>query len=150
MRKKYVFISLLIIAIFCLVFVFFLSNREKPISETLTVVIKEKTYTMQVARTSLSRERGLSKTQKIPYDGMILIFSNPGIYSFWMKDMNYPIDIVWVDKNFQIIEVRENIYPGTYPEVFTPQKESLYVLETQAGFVEEHNIKITDTIKVIQ
>lgn len=150
MKKKYVFISLLIIVVLCLVFVFFVSNREKPIPETLTVVIKEKTYTMQVARTALARERGLSKTNRIPHDGMIFLFPKPGIYSFWMKDMNYPIDIIWIDKNFQIIEIKENIYPGTYPQVFTPQKESLYVLETQAGFVEEHNIKINDTIKLIQ
>lgn len=150
MRKKYRHISIAIIVVFCLTFLFFLLRKDTVSSETLKIEIKGKNYTVQVARTALSREKGLSETQKIPHDGMIFIFPDSGIYSFWMKDMNYPIDILWIDKNFQIIEMRENIYPGTYPEVFTPEKESLYVLETQAGFVEKHNIKVNDTVQLIQ
>ncbi len=148
MKKKYLFISGVIMAFCCLVFLLFFIKKQHTLNpETLQIEIKNKTYTMQVARTAMTREKGLSQTKKIPHDGMVFIFPHSGIYSFWMKDMNYPIDILWVNEKFEIVEIRENVYPGTYPEVFTPQKESIYVLETSAGFVEQHGIQITDTIR---
>jgi uncharacterized membrane protein (UPF0127 family) len=66
-----------------------------------------------------------------------------------MKEMKFPIDIIWVDKDFKVVSLKENITPETYPEVFYPEDQSLYVLETGAGFIQKHKIRINDPIKII-
>lgn len=79
-------------------------------------------------------------------EGMLFIFEKPGYYGFWMKDMNFPIDIAWLDKNKKIIYIENNISPNTYPKIFNSPTLSLYVLETPAGFLVENNVKIGDQV----
>ena len=38
---------------------------------------------------------------------MLFIFSQPDFYPFWMKDMKFPIDIIWLDENLQIINIEK-------------------------------------------
>jgi len=84
-------------------------------------------------------------------EGMLFIFENEGYFGIWMKDMNFPIDIAWLDKDKKIISIEKNVDPETYPKVFYAQKNdlpilSLYVLETSAGFLGKNNIQIGDFV----
>ena len=95
-----------------------------------------------VARTPATRERGLSGTASLDVDeGMLFIFPEPGMYAFWMKDMNFSIDIVWITSDRRVIGVTENVSPETYPETFGPSKNVQFVLEVPAGSAEKFGLK---------
>ncbi len=102
-----------------------------------------------VRDTAESRVKGLSGRDSLADDtAMIFVFDKPEAYAFWMKDMKFPIDIIWLDGKFTIVDIRANISPSTYPEKFVPMSESVYVLETNANFAEKNSLKIGDTLSI--
>lgn len=124
------------------------NNKDK--SDEITrklVTIGQVTLEAEIADTNTKRENGLSWRKEIlPNEGMLFVFDREGYYGFWMKDMNFSIDIIWLDKNKKIIHTEHNVTPQTYPKTFNSPTPSLYVLETAAGFSVENNIKIGDFI----
>ncbi|MBP6857738.1 MAG: DUF192 domain-containing protein [Candidatus Pacebacteria bacterium] len=106
-----------------------------------TISISGVKIPVTIADTDEQREQGLSNTQYLePNTGKLFVFNNPGDYGFWMKDMNYPIDIIWIDKNTKIIGISKDLRPETYPEIFYPPSEVVYVLEVNAGFSTANDI----------
>ena len=96
-----------------------------------------------VAATPEERRRGLSNTPFLPPDVVkLFVFDEPGEWGFWMRDMSYPIDIIWLDEAGEVVHIEAAVHPDTYPETFTPDVPALYVVETEAGFVAEHDIQI--------
>ena len=94
-----------------------------------------------IADTSLEQEVGLSGTEFLPPNTRkLFVFNVPGEYGFWMKDMQYPIDIIWIDNSFRILGITEGVTPETYPKVFYPPGPIQYVLEVNAGFSTTHNL----------
>lgn len=82
--------------------------------------------------------KGLSGRTSLPQDqGMLFTYSQPGEYCFWMKDMQFPIDIIWVDADKKVINVHENVPPESYPEEFCPDKPAMYVIEVNAGVAKQ-------------
>jgi len=81
-------------------------------------------------------------------DGMFFVYENEKNQSFWMKNTLIPLDMLFIDTNFKIIDIKENVQPcitescPTYPSKF-PAK---YVLEVNAGFSIINNIKIGDSV----
>ena len=63
-----------------------------------------------------------------------------------MKDMNFPLDILWINDNFEIVGIEKKILPQTYPKIFGEKYLSSYVLEVSAGYCDKNNIKIGDKI----
>jgi hypothetical protein len=95
-----------------------------------------------IADTDAERAQGLSGTPYIPIGiAKMFIFDSAQQWSFWMKDMNYSIDIFWLDADGHVVHVVENVSPDTYPEIsFVPPVPAKYVIETKAGFAAENNI----------
>jgi len=117
-----------------------------------TLKIRDITLNIEVVDTDAKREKGLSgKLGLAENEGMLFVFDAEGYYGIWMKDMNFPIDIVWLDKDKKIVYIEKNASPDTYPKVFYAQKNSLpililYVLETPSGFLVKNNIQIGDFV----
>lgn len=102
---------------------------------------------IEIADTETERNLGLSGRNSLATDvGLLFIFEKPQIAGIWMKDMKFPIDIVWIDENLRVIHIKENATPQSFPEIFIPSKNSLYVLEINAGFVEKNKIKVGDSV----
>ncbi len=100
-----------------------------------------------IARTPSTRERGLSGIPSFDEDeGMLFIFPEPGVYAFWMKDMNFAIDIVWISSDRRVVGVTENISPETYPETFGPPQKVQFVLEVLAGSAKKFGLKEGSTV----
>ncbi len=100
---------------------------------------------IEVADSSAERTLGLSGRDSLGYNrGLLFIFKTEGLYSFWMKDMKFPIDIIWMDSRARVIEITSNVSPATFPESFTSQKSAKYVLEVNAGWASQNGIKIGD------
>lgn len=114
------------------------------------VVIAETSVKVQVADDTDKRKTGLSDTTLLkPNEGMFFIFDKLDFHGIWMKDMDFPIDIIWLDQNKKVVYISENISPETFPKVFKPTIKSLYVLEVNAGFVKNAGIKIGDMATVL-
>jgi len=89
---------------------------------------------VEIASTTESRITGLSHRKSLPKGtGLLFVFERPGRLGIWMKDMLFPIDIYWFDKDFKLVDTRYSIGPETYPDVFYPKSDAVYVLETQEG-----------------
>lgn len=116
-------------------------------SSRKTIHIGGREVTVTVADTPDSRERGLSGRNGLaPDEGMLFVFPSDARYGFWMKDMRFPIDILWLSSRSEVIEIRQRVSPLSYPAVFTPRAPARYVLELPAGFVEAYNVKIGDSM----
>ena len=112
------------------------------------VKINNKIIKVLIADEPAEQTRGLSDRPRLEADqGMLFIFPKSQIRSFWMKNMRFPIDIIWIEDN-KIINISKNLPPeGQQPQNhYSSDKPANYVLEVNAGFVEEHSIEVADKI----
>ena len=90
--------------------------------------------------------KGLAVKNELREDeSMLFVFEESSRDSFWMKDMRFPIDIMWVDSNGRIVHIEENLEPCPLVLVchsYAPTMDSQYVLETVSGFAQRHNIDL--------
>lgn len=108
--------------------------------------------TAELAVTDEERQLGLMHRQEILADqGMLFIFKEEGTYSFWMKNMKFSLDILWLDRGKRIVHIERNVPPcerepcPSYP----PRLPAMYVLELKAGSVDEHQLKLFDRIDFV-
>ena len=113
------------------------------------IQIAGRTIKVSIANTPESRARGLGGAKSLaPNEGMLFVFDTEGKYQFWMKDMLFPIDILWLDSDGRVVDMRENASPYTYPEVFTPNLPARHVLELPAGFARDNNVRLGDIVRL--
>jgi len=144
--------KLLLFFLFLLIFSIILAAALRSGRGLVNLVIGDKVKILaEIAITPEEKARGLSKRKFLPKDrGLLFIFENETIPSFWMKEMLFPIDIIWI-KGGKIIGFEENLEPeasGTEFKIYSPKTTIDMVLEVNAGFVKENNIKIGDMIRV--
>jgi len=154
MNKKYFFLI-----IFLLIGVFFVSHFSKNsipsvnIENIKYVKIGGQDVKVDLALTETQQATGLSGRQGLATnEGMLFVFNKPDKYSFWMKDMNFPIDIIWITEDMKIIYIKKDALPSLYPETYGPttsDANAKYVLETIAGFSDKNNLKIGDNISFL-
>lgn len=102
---------------------------------------------IEMARTREEQTHGLSgRTTLSENRGMLFLYDKPGLYSFWMKDMRFPVDIIWIDSDQRIIDISKNALPESYPNTFQPREPAQYVLEVNAGFAEKYDINLGDAV----
>ena len=113
------------------------------------VFIDGEEISVVIADTEILRAKGLSGQKSLDSDeGMLFIFEEPSQHGFWMKDMYFPIDIIWFNEKYQIVDVWERASPDSYPMVYIPSLKAKFVLEVSAGFFSEHNLKMGNIIKI--
>jgi uncharacterized membrane protein (UPF0127 family) len=117
--------------------------------ELVPIVVGEVAVQASVADSIPERIKGLSNTPYLP-EGVVKLFAfgAEGEHGIWMKDMNYPLDIIWVAKSGMIVHIEDNVSPETYPESFSSPKPAWYVIEASAGFVASSSIKVGDEVVV--
>jgi hypothetical protein len=138
-------IPFLVVILFVIFLFFYFSENKK---ETIKYVkIAGVTLKVDLAVTKEQQEKGLSFRNNLKNDeGMLFVFEKPSIHQFWMKDMSFPIDIIWIGEDFKVVYIEKNVNPNTYPQTFGPNKDSLYVLEVNAGFSEKNYLKENDKV----
>lgn len=125
----------------------FKSAFPESITRTLHVGVERVPVEAHVADTPALRTKGLSGVSQLKLnEGVLFVFPEDGYYSFWMKDMNFAIDILWISQDRKIVYALQSITPETYPHSFTSPVQARYVLEVPAGFVERHNILVGDAV----
>ena len=111
------------------------------------IKINENTFSVLIADTPTKHALGLSGRKELSSGhGMFFVFEKSGNHPFWMKDMNFAIDILWINEHNEIIHILERVAPETYPAAFTSSEEALCVLELQMGTIAETDINLGDKI----
>ncbi len=99
-----------------------------------TLRIGAHTIAAQLAVTNAELQKGLGGRPCIPANqGMLFVFAQQGLYPFWMKDMSFSIDIVWINTQHVVVAVRRDLSPATYPQTYVSGEPARYVLELQAN-----------------
>jgi uncharacterized membrane protein (UPF0127 family) len=130
------------------------SNRPSPVvpNEFQVVTLGKEKYRLEVVKTFESRAQGLSDRNALaPATGMRFIFDIPGNYSFWMHNMRFPLDMVFIDSG-KIVQIANNVpFPKTAteePVTIHPQQVYTDVLELKAGEADRLGLKIGQTIQL--
>ncbi|MBN2094296.1 MAG: DUF192 domain-containing protein [Candidatus Zambryskibacteria bacterium] len=151
MAKRILELILLILVVIVVSFFFsvdFSRQNQTEINnpnQVRILKIRNQVLNIEIADTDIKKIIGLSNREDLKKEeALLFVFETPGLYSFWMKDMNFPIDIAWIDENKKIIHIESKVLPSTYPKIFVSNSPAKYVLETQAGFFEDSEIKIGD------
>lgn len=146
MKKSYLFIVIIMLAVFA-----WLTIKPSILEQKAhipQVEIGGKIINIEIANTNANRELGLSGHAPLAdNEAMFFIFERSGIYPFWMKDMLFPIDIIWISDDFHVVYIEKNAQPSSYPNTFNPNEKAKYVLEINAGFSDKNNLKIGDKLK---
>lgn len=116
-----------------------------------TITIDNRSFELKVASSQKEKEIGLSETKSLPENqGMIFLFEKSGYYSFWMKDMKFSIDIIYIN-NDKIVTIFNNVAPPKGQNesltVYALAEPSDRVLEIKAGLSKMYNFKKGDSVK---
>ncbi len=120
---------------------------QSTLSDNQSVESNDLGLKIEVADSVSERKKGLSGRESIANDeGLVLVFDEEDYHGIWMKEMNFSIDIIWINQDKKVVDYRLSVVPETYPEIFLPGKPAKYVLEVKSGFVEQEKIEIGDKL----
>lgn len=125
---------------------------QLPFLKTPTITIGKQTFKLYVAKSNKEKEIGLSEKKSLPPDfGMLFSFEKPDYYSFWMKNMQFPIDILFINGK-KIVKIYQNVQPPTSKEeslpIYQSEKPADKVLEINSGLSQKYNFKEGDEVKI--
>ncbi len=102
---------------------------------------------VEIARTEPERRKGLMDRKSLGENaGMLFIFDETSVHSFWMKNTLIPLDMIFVDDDGRIAGIVERAEPLTLAER-TVGKPSRYVLEVNGGWCRAHGVRADDQVR---
>ena len=126
------------------------SQNGVKVVDVPTVLINDASFKVELADTPQARVKGLSGRESLPAGtGMLFVFPEKAKHRFWMPDMNFPIDIIWITDG-QVVGVEHEVSPVFNPDepvFYLPPVPVEYVLEVNSGVAKEAQIKIGDKVK---
>ncbi|MDQ3851471.1 MAG: DUF192 domain-containing protein [Thermoproteota archaeon] len=110
----------------------------------ISVAVNGLVLVADIAATDEQRTKGLSVKDSLDEnEAMLFVFEDEAEHTFWMKNMKFPIDIIWIDTDKTVVHIEHNLQPCSselFCPTYKPNDDSLYVLETIAGFAERHDV----------
>lgn len=148
--KKIIYFILILFLLVIIFFIFFnVKSSGKTFAKIPYLTINDAKVNLMIADDSKEQILGLSYQKSLEKNsGMLFIFDDKQVRSFWMKDMNFPLDIIWINDN-KIVSIDKSLPPaGERPQMSYSSKLPInYALEVNGGFCESNNIKVGDEIK---
>lgn len=123
--------------------------------ETRNITIDNIPLTVEIADDGEKIARGLMFREGLRDDqGMLFIFEQERNYQFWMMNMKFNLDMIWLDGNGKVVYIVENAEPcidaaHTSLCTYNPNAPAKYVLEVNSGFVKKHGINENSVMKII-
>ncbi len=122
-----------------------------------TVKIDNVVLVVQIADTGPLLAQGLMFQEEMPFDqGMLFVFEGEERRSIWMPNMQFSLDILWLDNEGNVLHIEKNIPPcktaletASCPSYKGDNKLAKYVLEVTAGFVDEFNITENSKLEIV-
>jgi uncharacterized membrane protein (UPF0127 family) len=113
----------------------------RHVQNTSAVQLASKTYNLEIANTDTAREKGLGDRSSMPANhGMLFSYRRAGQQCFWMKNMRFSLDMIWLDSAYKVVKVMPNITPQTYPTGYCAVAQ--YVIELNAGQAAQANLRL--------
>lgn len=112
------------------------------------------TVRVEVRDDEQGRNLGLSGRETLGEDeGMLFVFDQPAAHEFWMKDMNFPLDFVWINDG-RVMDLSEHIpapdkLTNEPPMMVRPNSPANWVLEVNSGWVELNQIRVGDRVEML-
>jgi hypothetical protein len=145
--KIIIFGSLLFILI-GVVFYFMMSQLKQR--ETYVSINKNVKITVELAKTSSEQYQGLSDRESLCQNcGMLFAWPEKGIRDFVMRNMNFPLDIIFI-ANQKIVKIESNLFPeGDTPQTnYSSEVPVDHVLEVNGGLTDRYGIGVGDEVLV--
>ncbi len=124
---------------------FYFSSLTKPQIQSPRISINNHSFILEVADTDAKRAQGLSDRLTLDQShGMLFVFPTKDRYAFWMKDMHFPLDFIWIEDDL-IVDITENVptpVTATYLPRYQPKSQVNKVLEINMGVVKKNGIII--------
>ncbi len=114
------------------------------------VVVDGQKFAVEIMRTDAQRKKGLMGREGLAdHEGMIFLFEQPGPLSFWMKNMKFPIDMVFIDQHKKIMNVARDVPPCKQDPcaLYKSNGDGQYVLEIDAGLSDKYGFEPGDSIE---
>jgi uncharacterized membrane protein (UPF0127 family) len=121
-------------------------------TDVVRVIFDNVWVNSEIVDTPEERARGLMFHHTLSEkEGILFIYDSEGIYKFWMKNVFFPIDILWFDSDLSIVYIKRNAPPCTTVrcQIYTPPVTAKYVLEVMANFTAKYEIKVGDRAEII-
>jgi len=146
MRKNLIYFSILIV--FIVITFFLLNNSNSVIDSNNYLKIAGQKIKIELVSTPSKLAQGLSGRAGLKEnEGMLFVFEQAGNYSFWMKDMKFSIDIIWLSEDKKVVYLKKDARPESFPEMYGLKVNAKYVLEVISGFSEKYNLKVGDKVE---
>lgn len=123
---------------------------RKPIINIITESSTIPIY-VEIANNLEEQSRGLMFRKNLQWNnGMLFVYNEERNLTFWMKNTLIPLDMIFIDKDLTIVDIKQNVQPCLEENcpVYPSNKPAKYVLEVNAGFVEENKIRIGDKLSL--
>ena len=146
MNKKYA-VLVVFVVLAGATFFFFKRSAQEELRPPF-VTIGKHAFSVGVARTKEEQDRGLVKTDTVCREcGMLFKKKKKNVYRFWMKDMRFPIDILWIREG-KIVHIEEEVDFKDQKRIYAPSEPADSVLEINAGLSRGLGIKVGQTVSV--
>ncbi len=110
---------------------------------------------VEIAKRFWNKAKGLMFRRELPEGrGLLMVFEKENEPGIWMLGMRFPIDLIFLNAQMQVIDIRKNIKPMKINpkswKVYFPKEPAKYVLEVRAGFAEKQKIKKLDFLELAE
>jgi len=124
-----------------------LFEKKNESADKKIIVINNKKLEVEVADEPQKQFQGLAGRDSLGKNkGMLFVFPQPTSPGFWMKNMKFSLDLIWIDGHGKIIHISKDISPDTYPQIISSSSPVKYVLEVNGGWTDRNKIKIGDIV----
>lgn len=118
-----------------------------PVGMEGKLVVGAQKFSVEVVKDVASQQKGLSGRESLGKTAaMVFSFERPDVRCFWMKDMKFPLDIVWLDAHKRVNAIERNLQPGSYPASYC-HVDAQYVVEFNAGTAERLNMYLGEQLR---
>jgi len=128
-----------------------LLRKSSGEADFIPVNIGQTTVSVEIADTTAKRSKGLMYREYLDQDkGMLFVFPQEAPHSFWMANTKIPLDIIWISAGKEIVYINESTPPCTDVQLmrcpnYIPGSPAKYVLEVNAGWTVQNNVKVGDS-----
>lgn len=136
------------------------SSNGEPVAQipdrtVVPLLIDKQAFSVEVVNAPASISRGLSGRTEIGQDGMLFVMPQREIASFWMKEMLFDLDLIWID-GATIVSLTPDVPappPGSSLSKLPSYSSTVpvtQVLELPAGTAKGKNIRVGSTIEFVE
>jgi len=152
--KKILFDILVLAVIVSTVVYVYQTYREEVVThffgdQPTTLYVGTIPIAVSVADDDLERQQGLSGVEQMgEFAGKLFIFEREDYHGIWMKDMLFPLDIIWLNNEQEVVHIEKNVSPDTYPDSFVPSVPARFVIEVNAFFTQNQGILVGNKVDI--